>query len=245
MGRNAAEQCIEFGVELVAIGSQGGVGERRTAAPDCAGSLQQRAETRSKSNIAGVGGILGVADEMGEADLVVATGPAQLRAEAIGDPEGGADVAEEFYDHVLAAARTDDEATILTVMEGPQPPVPLADPHAGLIRLQHTAGEQTGADQAPLPGEGRPAVGQHGDQGAFADRKPEQIGHQPSQPLERDRMDEPQIDDQGPQVRPKRRAGGMSAGASARNGWPQQGQSPRYSVTRVTPGLIGGSSMWS
>jgi len=65
-------------------------------------------------------------------------------------------------------------------MEGPQPPVPLADRHAGLIRLQHAAGEQTGADQAPLPGEGRPAVGQHGDQGAFADRKPEQIGHQPA-----------------------------------------------------------------
>jgi hypothetical protein len=89
MGRNAAEQRIEFGVELVAIGSQGGVGERRTAAPDCAGSLQQRAETRSKSNIAGVDGILGVADEMGETDLVVTPGPAQLRAEAIGDPEGG------------------------------------------------------------------------------------------------------------------------------------------------------------
>src|SRR5271166_2550598 len=65
---------------------------------------------------------------MGEADLVVATGPAQLRAEAIGDPEGGTDVAEEFGDHVLAAARTDDEAAILTVMEGPQPPVPLAEP---------------------------------------------------------------------------------------------------------------------
>ena len=92
-------------------------------------------------------------------------------------------------------------------MEGPQPPVPLADPHAGLIRLQHAAGEQTGADQAPLPGEGRPAVGQHGDQGALADRKPKQIGHQPHQPLERDRMDEPQIDDKGPQVRTERRAG--------------------------------------
>jgi hypothetical protein len=51
---------------------------------------------------------------MGEADPVVATGPAQLRPEAIGDPEGGADVAEEFGDHVLAAARTDYEATIPT-----------------------------------------------------------------------------------------------------------------------------------
>ena len=42
MGRNDAEQRIEFGVELVTIGSQGGVGERRTAAPDRAGPLQQR-----------------------------------------------------------------------------------------------------------------------------------------------------------------------------------------------------------
>ena len=91
------------------------------------------------------------------------------------------------------------------MMKHPGPPVLLADPDAGLVRLQHRAGEQAGADQAFLPGERRPAVVEHVDQRALADRKPEQIGHQPRQPLERDGVHEAQIDYESPQVRTKRR----------------------------------------
>ncbi len=51
MGRNDAEQRIEFGVELVAIGSQGGVGERRTAAPSLIASPNRSDISRaSRSN---------------------------------------------------------------------------------------------------------------------------------------------------------------------------------------------------
>ena len=75
VGRRGAEQDIELGVELVAIDAQGGVGKRRVPAADRAGLLQQRAQAGREGGVAGVDGILGVADQMGEADLVV--GPAQ------------------------------------------------------------------------------------------------------------------------------------------------------------------------
>ena len=91
-------------------------------------------------------------------------------------------------------------------MEHPSPPVALAHPHAGLVRLQNAAAEQAGADQAGLLGKSRPAVIENVDQGPFADRKPQQVGHQSRQPLERDRMGKAQIDREGPQVRPERRA---------------------------------------
>lgn len=206
VGRDNEEQRIELGVEPGAVGLQGGVGEPLAAATDLAGPLQQVLQAGGKRDVAGVDSILGVADEMGEADLVIGLGPAHLRAVAVGHPNGGAHVAEEVRHQVLAAAVADHEAAVLVVMEGPQPPVLLADPDARLVRLQHRAGEQAGADQAPLPGERRPAVGQHIDQRAFADRKPEQIGHQPRQPLERDGVHEAQIDRESPQVRPERRA---------------------------------------
>ena len=71
MGRDDAEQPIEFGVELVTVGPQGGVGERRPAAADRAGLLQQLAQARGEGDVAGLGGVLGVAQEMSEADLAV------------------------------------------------------------------------------------------------------------------------------------------------------------------------------
>ncbi|MGA8155754.1 MAG: hypothetical protein WB822_05965 [Rhodoplanes sp.] len=66
-------------------------------------------------DVACVDGVLGVADEMGEADLMVGFSPAHLCAVAVGDPHGGTDVAEEVRDHVLAAAVANDEAAVFAV----------------------------------------------------------------------------------------------------------------------------------
>ena len=206
---------------------------------------QQVLQAGRERDVACVDGVLGVAEEMGEADLMVGFSPAHLCAVAVGDPHGGTDVGEEVRDHVLAAAVANDEAAVFAVMEDPGPPVLFADPDAGLVRLQHGACKQAGADQVVLPGERRPAVGEHVDQRAFADRKPEQIRHQPRQPRERDGVHEAQIDHESPQVRPERRARRHVAGASARKASPQHGHSPRCSVTRVTSGLISGISTWS
>ena len=87
MGWRDAEQRIEAGVELVAVGAQRGVGERGAPSADRASPLQELTQAGREGCIAGVNGVLGVANEMGEADLVVGFGPTQLRAVAVGDPE--------------------------------------------------------------------------------------------------------------------------------------------------------------
>jgi hypothetical protein len=60
--------------------------------------------------------------------------------------------------------------------------------------------------RAAAPGEGRPAGGEHVDERAFADLEPDEVGHQPREPFERDGVGDPQVDGEGPQVRPERRA---------------------------------------
>jgi len=82
----------------------------------------------------------------------------------------------------------------------------LADPHAGLVRLQDAAGQQPGADAAGGPREGFATGGEHVDQAPFADLEADQVGHQPRQALERDGVREAQIEDEGPQIRPEGRA---------------------------------------
>jgi len=60
-----------------------------SAAPsaDRASLLQKLTQAGREGCIAGVNGVLRVANEMGEAELVVGFGPAQLRAVAVGDPD--------------------------------------------------------------------------------------------------------------------------------------------------------------
>src|SRR5258708_17053110 len=98
------------------------------------------------------------------------------RWEPIGDPVVRAHLAEEFLDHVLAAARTDDEAGAVGMMEHPGPPGLLSDPRAGFVRPLDGAGEQPDADQARLPGERVPAVVLHRDPRNFAAAGAPQVG---------------------------------------------------------------------
>jgi len=121
---------------------------------------------------------------MGETDLMVLLGPIHLGGEPVGNPEVRAVLAQELFDHGPAAVGMDDEAGVLGVVEYPRPPGPLADPHAGFVRLQDGAGEQAGADQVRRSREGLLAVVEHVDERAFADFEPEQIGEQPRKPLE-------------------------------------------------------------
>src|SRR5258708_1118522 len=91
------------------------------------------------------------------------------------------------------------------MMEHPGPPGLLSDPRAGFVRSEDGAGEQPDADQARLPGERLPAVVEHVDQRTFADVEADEVGEQARQPLERDRVGEPQIERKGPRVATQRR----------------------------------------
>src|ERR1700674_3789379 len=137
MARRDAQQSVETGVELVSIGPQRGIGELRSPSGDGAGALEQLAQAGREGGVAGLDSVLGIADEMGEADLMVLLGPIHLGGEAVGNPEVRAVLAQELFDHGPAAVGVDDEAGVLAVMEHPGPPGPLADPHAGFVGFHH------------------------------------------------------------------------------------------------------------
>jgi hypothetical protein len=82
-------------------------------------ALEQFAQAGREGAVAGLDGVPGVADEVGEADLMVLLGPIHLGSEPVGDPEIRAVLAQEPFDHGPAAVSMDDEAGVLAVMEHP------------------------------------------------------------------------------------------------------------------------------
>src|SRR5260370_22172999 len=103
MGRRDPQQGIEIGVELVSIGPQRGGGEWGSQTADPASALQQLTQAGCEGIVAGIDGVLGITDEMGEADLLVLLGPTHLRGEPVGNPEVWAILAQELFDHGSAA----------------------------------------------------------------------------------------------------------------------------------------------
>ena len=97
--------------------------------------------------VAAVDGVLHVADEMGEADLVLLAGPAHLAAIAIRNPVIGPKVAEELGDDALGPRRLGEEDGAVLMVEHPQPPIALADAQPGFVRLQGGPRQQFGADR--------------------------------------------------------------------------------------------------
>ena len=87
MGRRKAHEFVEAGVEPRGIGFQGRVGEPFSSPPDPAGAAEQMSKLGREDFVAGVDGVLYVADEMRETNLIVHTRPAHLPAIAVGHPE--------------------------------------------------------------------------------------------------------------------------------------------------------------
>src|SRR5690349_2190424 len=108
--RHDLEQGIERALEPGVVGGQGGVGERRTTVADAHSALQQMLHAGGEGGIAGIHRVLDVAQQMGEADLMIPGGPAPLGAEAVRDPDRRADIAEELAYHRLAARGADNKA---------------------------------------------------------------------------------------------------------------------------------------
>jgi hypothetical protein len=133
-------------------------------------------------------------------------GPAHLGGEPIGDPDFRAERAEKLLHNLLAAARADDKIGRVSTVENPDPPGLIGDPGAGLVGLEERATEQALAQRFGLTREGRGAAGQNVGQPALAEDEAEKIGQQPRQPGKRDALRKAQIQNQSPQVRPKRRA---------------------------------------
>src|SRR5580765_4933882 len=79
---------------------------------DFAGAAQELAQARRECGVAGIDGVLSIADEMSEADLMILLGPIHLGREPVGNPEIGTVFAQELLDHSPAAVGMDDEAGV-------------------------------------------------------------------------------------------------------------------------------------
>ena len=73
------------------------------ASADVHSALQQMPHAGGEGGVAGVDRVLDVAQQMGEADLMIPAGPAPLGPEAVRNPHRRADIAEELVHHRLAA----------------------------------------------------------------------------------------------------------------------------------------------
>ena len=174
---------------------------------------------------------------------MLALGPTRLAAVAVRCPEIGTPSAQETLDDRLGAMVVGDKDGAVAMMEHPEPPVRLADPHAGFIRGQRRAGHQPRLDQAGLRREGLPAGGKNVDQRALTNHnRTSRAAHGSIAPAE---SPERSAD------KPQRRAGSQArngdpgsnpSGGSALKRLVQHGQTPPYKETRVTSGWISGIS---
>ncbi len=133
-------------------------------------------------------------DEVRQAELMVRPGPVRLAAAAVGDPVVGPERAEEPL-HDFPGAAPGDEDGAVAVVEDPQPPVLLADPHAGLVGFDGRPRQQAGADRARLLGEGGSGRVDDVDDRALADRHSGDVRREMGEAFEGDAMGEAQVEE--------------------------------------------------
>src|SRR5208283_6110877 len=103
MGGFEAEEAVEPALELGEVGLQGRIGQVRAPPPEGAGALEQALQGGREHAVALVDDVLDVANEMREAELMVAASPAGLAAEPIRQPHVGPPFAQEGLDDRLGA----------------------------------------------------------------------------------------------------------------------------------------------
>src|SRR5271165_5703057 len=77
----------------------------------------------SELRVARVDGVLDVADQMGQTNLMLALGPAHLAGEAIRDPVIGPPFAQERLHDRLRAMGVGHEDGAVAMVEHPEPPI--------------------------------------------------------------------------------------------------------------------------
>ncbi len=105
-----AQKRIEIGIELARVAAQRAVGKIRSTSPDGTSMLEKLTKQGREDGVAGIDCVLGIADQMGEAELMITLGPALLGTEPIGDPVVRTIVAEELRHGCFAAVWMDQVA---------------------------------------------------------------------------------------------------------------------------------------
>src|SRR5712692_6753320 len=120
-----------------------------TPACDFAGAAEKLAQARRECGVAGIDGILGIADEMGEADLMVLLGPIHLGGEPVGNPKIGSVLAQELFDHGPVAVGMNDESAVIPPQPSDALIIFLSRFRSERRRLQ--SGVQSGGVLPPFP----------------------------------------------------------------------------------------------
>jgi hypothetical protein len=128
--------------------SQRGVLERVAAAAERHGALEQALEAGREDRAALVDGVLGVAQRMGQTELVLPA-MAGLRGIAVADPDLGHRAPERLDDHCRGPAVGDDVIDGGARQQDPLPPRLAAHPRRGLVGgddlgLAHLGGDGLG-----------------------------------------------------------------------------------------------------
>src|ERR1700757_1348059 len=148
-----------------------------TAATNGNGALQQLVKARSEAGVSGVDGVLGVAQQVGEAQLALVSMPG-LSGIAVGNPDIGLGLAKEIGQHRGAAAVGDQMVDGGGREQHPLPPVFPLDTRRGLVRGHNLAaanfcGGDRGGSHKRSSG-----AGQHIGNRALADADTEQFVEQ-------------------------------------------------------------------
>ena len=105
MGGGQGQDPVKFGFEAASMEVERGLVPLVAPLRLVARQADEVAKSRGEDAVALVDDILRVAQEMGEADLLLFLGPAGLGAVAVGDPCVRADVYEKLLNRVLGTRR--------------------------------------------------------------------------------------------------------------------------------------------
>src|SRR5437899_3085831 len=97
------EQPVEPAVEVGAVLDEGGVLQLRAPLADGDGAAQELMEARCETGVAGIDGVLGIAQQVGKTKLAFVPMPG-LCGITVGNPHIGFGLAEEIAEHHGAAA---------------------------------------------------------------------------------------------------------------------------------------------
>ena len=176
------------------MGRKRAVGEVVATLADGAGALQQAFEAGGKDRVAVVDGVLSIANEVGEADLVL-LGMAGLCGKAVRDPHLGPSACQEASDHGLAAARSNNVPNGCRTAEHPLPVGFSLDPRRGLVASDDGGGAHIGLDGLASGRERHGGPRQHVGDGALRQRQAKQPAQHLDKPVETDHLAGMQIND--------------------------------------------------
>jgi hypothetical protein len=223
-----------------------GVGEIGPAAADRTRVLEQRLEAGREDRIAVVDGILRIADQMREAELML-LGMLALRRQPVRQPQLRLYAGKKRRRHALAAGGGDDEGGGCRTAERPLPPGLALHARARLVAGDRLAGAHLLRDPLGRLSDCLADAGEHVGDDTLRDGEAEQSLADLGQPLVADHLAAVQVrDDRRDAQRatwPNGVPSGMSAGALAVTRALQHEHVARSSSMPVVIGLIGGMSI--